>query len=75
MMDNSNKEQLTDELETTKRGLELIVQEAIRTKELVHYNDVDPCYALSLLVDYIVTTYTKVEKANKFLEKEKNPKA
>lgn len=69
------EEQLTNELGTVKRGLELIVQEAIRTKELVYYNDVDPCYALPLLIDYIVTTYTKVEKANKFLEKEKNPKA
>lgn len=67
--------QLTDELKTVKRGLELIVQEAMRTKELVYYNDVDPCYALPLLIDYIVTTYEKVEKTNKFLEKEKNPKA
>lgn len=75
MIDNSDKEQLTDELKIVKRGLELIVQEATRTKELVYYNDVDPCYALSLLIDYIVTTYTKVEKANEFLEKEKNPKA
>ena len=74
-MDDSDKEQLTDEFKTVKRGLELIVQEAIRTKELVHYNDVNPCYALPLLIDYIVATYTKVEKANKFLEKEKNPKA
>lgn len=74
-MNSSNKEQLTDELEIAKRGLELIVQEAIRTKELVYHNDVNPCYALPLLIDYIVTTYTKVEKANKFLEKEKNPKA
>lgn len=73
-MNSSNKEQLTDELKTVKRGLELIVQEAIRTKELVYYNDVDPCYALPLLVDYIVATHAKVEKTNEFLEKEKNPK-
>lgn len=74
MMDSINKGQLAAKLEITKRGLELIVQEAIRTKELVYYNGVEPYYALPLLVDYIVATHSKVEKTNEFLEKEKNPK-
>lgn len=75
MMDNSKEEQLTDELEIAKRGLELIVRESKRIQELVYHNDVDPCYALPLLIDYIVATCAKVEKTNRLLEKEKNPKA
>lgn len=74
MMDSINKGQLAAKLEITKRGLELIVQESKRIQELVYHNDVDSYYALPLLVDYIVTTYEKVEKTNEFLEKEKNPK-
>lgn len=69
------EEQLAAELEITKRGLELIVQESKRIQELVYHNDVNPYYALPLLVDYIVATHAKVEKTNEFLEKEKNPKA
>ena len=68
------EEQLAAKLEITKRGLELIVQESKRIQELVYHSDVDPYYALPLLVDYIVATYAKVEKTNEFLEKEKNPK-
>ncbi|GET05315.1 hypothetical protein SY212_03450 [Ligilactobacillus agilis] len=74
-MNDSNKEQLAAKLEITKRGLELIVQESKRIQELVYHNDVDPYYALPLLVDYIVATHSKVEKTNEFLGKEKNPKA
>lgn len=73
-MNDSNKEQLAAKLEITKRGLELIVQESKRIQELVYHNDVDPYYALPLLVDYIVATYAKVEKTNEFLG-EKNSKA
>ena len=70
-------------LKVLEKGLDLAVQEAKRTRELVQQDGVNPRDALLLLIDYIIETGDNVRITNSVINrldgvgiiKEKNPKS
>lgn len=75
-------EVLKTKLKVLEKGLDLAVQEAKRTRELVQQDGVNSRDALLLLIDYIIETGDTVRITNSVVNrldgvgiiKEKNPK-
>lgn len=76
-------EVLKTKLKVLEKGLDLAVQEAKRTRELVQQDGVNSRDALLLLIDYIIETGDTVRITNSVINrldgvgiiKEKNPKS